>query len=753
MNNLIKKDKKAQEKIVALTQVFILLTSLIAVSYLIGSEFKFVSGADDKVTAPSKETTKAPSDATSTSTSTDSTALSTSGSTKDLFINGVVPPVISSLFGMINLGKTPPNVPIPDLSGADTKPSVTSNVWPVVGKIFEGAVIGATIAAIAGGLAYGLSDGNARFAWNIGWWTLGTYTGINTILSVLIGTGVIPAGNFFASSFSILGLSVSIPALIGAGVAIIGVLIFYRDERTIIVQYTCAKWEAPSGGEGNCEKCNNNANLPCTKYKCESLGASCVLLNEGKGNERCAFIDRNDPSPPSISANEMFLQDNFTYEPRTATLPSNTAQGSSVGVKIKYTGEGADVNGCIPYYKTLKYGISLDKLGRCKADTVRTDNYSSMKYSLSDDTADYNHSITTYFFNSTIEYSLGSIILRSGGEYETHIRCNSSSGAANLATFFFKYCVQNEPDTSAPLIKFKNPETGTPIRKGETSKNITLYIDKPSECKWDRTAFSDINQMANSMTCQSNPTSIDGVNLVYECRTTLTGLLDEQENKYYFLCKSYPNKNESERYANSQAIEYTLIGTKDLVIQELTPKQDSLIRGSTQFVNVSVDVTTFGGYDNGKALCSLKNANDEGDNYQLFATTNSNTHKQMLWLESGSYSYNINCCDAGLNCDEKTIDFEVESDFLAPLVVRISNELKGTNQLKLTTNEKAECVYSITDCTYNFAEGNKFTSEDQINHFAEWNTDNTFYVKCRDEFTNQPLTDQCSVIVRPFNSH
>jgi len=90
----------------------------------------------------------------------------------------------------------------------------------------------------------------------------------------------------------------------------------------------------------------------------------------------------------------------------------------------------------VPYYKPLTYGISLDKLGRCKADTIRTDNYSSMKYSLSDDTADYNHSITAYFVNSSIEYSMNSIILRSGEEYETHIRCNSTSGAANSATFF-----------------------------------------------------------------------------------------------------------------------------------------------------------------------------------------------------------------------------------------------------------------------------------------------------------------------------
>jgi len=147
------------------------------------------------------------------------------------------------------------------------------------------------------------------------------------------------------------------------------------------------------------------------------------------------------------------------------------------------------------------------------------------------------------------------------------------------------------------------------------------------------------------------------------------------------------------------------------------------------FVEVNINVTTFGGYEEGKALCSLKNANDPSDNYQLFATTGSNTHNQKLWLESGTHSYDVECCDLGLNCDSRTLNFEVESDFLAPLVVRISNEVRGTNQLKLTTNEKAECAYSITDCTYNFEEGNKFLSDDKINHFAEW--DNRQHILCQ----------------------
>jgi hypothetical protein len=38
-------------------------------------------------------------------------------------------------------------------------------------------------------------------------------------------------------------------------------------------------------------------------------------------------------------------------------------------------------------------------------------------------------------------------------------------------------------------------------------------------------------------------------------------------------------------------------------------------------------------------------------------------------------------------------------------------------------------------------------SEDE--HFVEWNTQETFYVKCKDTFGNPPAYDACSIIARP----
>ena len=126
-------------------------------------------------------------------------------------------------------------------------------------------------------------------------------------------------------------------------------------------------------------------------------------------------------------------------------------------------------------------------------------------------------------------------------------------------------------------------------------------------------------------------------------------------------------------------------------------------------------------------------------------------HQQNLSLTEGSYSYSIMCCDAGSNCDEETIDFSVDSDMESPTIVRIGSDAAETSQLKLTTNEEAQCVYSITSCTYNFADGVAFTTSDSLEHYTEWDTGKDFYVKCKDQFGNQPDYDSCSVIVRPFN--
>lgn len=60
-------------------------------------------------------------------------------------------------------------------------------------------------------------------------------------------------------------------------------------------------------------------------------------------------------------------------------------------------------------------------------------------------------------------------------------------------------------------------------------------------------------------------------------------------------------------------------------------------------------------------------------------------------------------------------------------------------------------MYDVVDCKYNFAEGSELKSDsDGKNHFTSWNEERTYFIKCRDDYGNMPLPNQCSMTVRPF---
>ena len=70
--------------------------------------------------------------------------------------------------------------------------------------------------------------------------------------------------------------------------------------------------------------------------------------------------------------------------------------------------------------------------------------------------------------------------------------------------------------------------------------------------------------------------------------------------------------------------------------------------------------------------------------------------------------------------------------------------------MKIITDEEAECAYSETTCTYLFEDGIKMSTVNDREHYSDWNSEKTFYIRCRDEYNNQPAPNECNIIVRPF---
>jgi len=580
--------------------------------------------------------------------------------------------------------------------------------------------------------------------------------GAGSLLATLAGT-VSVAGEitYFggAMTLPVIG-AVPVLGLVGIGIGAIIWALTAADEKVIAVYYTCNQWQPPKGGE-DCDKCNSGEFI-CTSYKCQSLGKSCRLLNQGTAEEKCTWVNPNDIEPPAIVSWNKPLKEGFYYEPASARL--TPTQTGSEGVSIKYNGANADSQNCVPPYTILKFGIGLTdgtgkpKLGHCKYDIVRTDTFSEMKYNVDNLWDMYNHTFT--MIHGDVNQSIDGINVPNGGNFEVYVRCESTNGYANVGTFVFKYCVSSAPDNEAPQIILTTPLNGMPVSFGSISQDVLVYVNKPSECKWSH-ENEDYDTMTETMDCEQTMSS----NLLYRCSTTLNGIEDDKDNKFYFNCKSHPEyagtENEVYRRSMAQSYEYTLKGTNSLVIDWVKPESGTTIKDATSKVNVKLEAHTSAGYKDGISWCFFKSSTDTYDlscNLQgpgLFSNTNSLQHAQDLWLTEGEYTYQIKCCDLGGNSDTMETTFTVDTDRESPIVVRMYNENK---KLKLVTDEPAKCFYSTSSCSYKIDEGIKFTTTTGREHTIEWNTNNNLYIKCKDNFDSQPAPDECTIIARPFSS-
>lgn len=566
----------------------------------------------------------------------------------------------------------------------------------------------------------------------------GTFAGRGTF--ALAQQGNIPSwlgGNWAAANPAAYGF------IVGAGVAIAIYLLTYKEESQETVTFECLPWQAPIGG-AKCEECNGDPLKPCSLYRCKSLGQACDLVNVGTDQQQCVWANRKDVKPPVIKTWNDPLLEGYEYR------PDNSIQPPDVGVKII---KKDSTTGCIKAFTPLRFGIATDEPSQCKIDYNRPkagknsdealEIFNSMQFFMGGlNLFSYNHTEILSLPGPTASVN-GSPVLENDGRYSLFIRCQDANGNANLQSFTFNFCVEKGPDTTPPLIVTTSILNNAPVAYNTTSVDIDVYVNEPSSCKWSRTdlAYKD---MENIMSCSSSVFEMNA-NLLYKCKTTLTGLKNSEENKYYFKCEDNPQLQENDRNVNTKSYEFTLIGTRTLNIIDVKP--NGTIKDATNIVAVILESETANGYKNGEAICYYS-PSGEIDSYIEFRNTNSNLHSQVLNLPEGNYQYFIRCIDLGGNTDTKQTSFKVETDTASPIVVRVFHD---ENKLKLITNENATCSYSIKDCNFKIDDGIKFRAIKGVEHFADWNIDNSYYIRCVDQYGREPLSNQCSIVVRPVD--
>jgi hypothetical protein len=708
-----KESAKNKNKEMAIIQLAVLVISIIAFGYLIGSEARLVSASD-------------PGDYPNERSNLQEAPVTDAASVLAFLSKTPITNPVEKLVSSLKIS-TPEIAPIPESS---------IPAMPEVPEVSEPGFLGDLLikANINPAVASGINDivvGSAI--------ALGTYIGVKWLAkaaglkeggSKAAGYGA-AAGMFWATGLAPL---LSVSGWWGAPIALIVFLATFKDEKTEKVIFTCSLWQPVAGGN-HCDECNKG-DFPCSAYQCASLGVSCQIVNQGTTDQKCIWVDRNNVNPPVMTPLQSALKNGYSYSNDSAVSPPNR------GVKVLYSGSS---DGCIPSYTSFSFGVQVDKESKCKIDVERKGDMDSMNFSLDGGRYLKEHSITLTVPNSE-DLKAENItnafdLLGSPGSYKLYIRCMNGNAVESNADFEFSYCIQQGPDLNPPEIEETSISNGAYVAAGIGSVNLTVSVNKPSECRWS-TLDKSYDNMENQMSCATNVRD-SNPKLLYDCKTALTGIKDRADNSFYFRCKGTYNAK-----ANPVSYPFTLKGTEALVIDNAGPNET--IKDSTNVVKVNLTAKTSAGAENGKATCLYSKTGQAGS-YITFYNTDSYTHSQELDLLAGDYTYYINCIDAGGNMDNATTSFSVETDNSAPAVVRAFHDTQGGDYLKIITNEEADCVYDNTNCNYEFDAGTPMTSLDNIEHFVSWNTNLNFYIKCRDNYGNQPVRDQCSITAKPFN--
>ncbi len=596
-----------------------------------------------------------------------------------------------------------------DTTGGDTTggPGGTGTIGGKINSLgWMSAITKAGIFAGIGGSIGNLAGGDDGLLWgSVAGATAGAITGL---FEKQLGTG----------GAMLLGL--------GVGAAIF--LATYKKSSTELVEFQCLPWQAPIGGE-DCETCQDFED--CSEYTCKSLGQACAIVNPGTLEQKCVWQNPHDVNSPTIEFKK--VNKGLTYKPDNSLRPPAT------GVIINRESET-----CIQAFTPLEFEFNTNEPAQCKIDYNLTTGFDEMSFYVGGDSLlRYNHTETLSLPGPATINAIAPE-LKNNGEYRLFVRCQDANGNYNQDAYSVSFCVDKGPDTTPPKIVDVNIPSNNPILYDKTNLELEVYLNEPSECNWDR-EDRDFKDMANEMDCKLNVWEMNSQN-VYTCKADLTGIENRKENKYYFRCKDKPWAEEGDRNTNSQSYLYVLLGTQPLNIIEVKPTSET-ISGEADVIPVFLEIKTDNGHDNGESLCYYHQGEPSvEEDYILFSETKSNIHKQRQDLAQGDYTYYLKCIDLGGNTAYNTTTFKVETDREPPMVVRTYKE---SSELKIITSEKSGCSFSTKDCNFEIEDAILMTTFDSESHTAEWTNNQNYFIRCMDEFNNQPYPNTCSIILKP----
>ena len=479
----------------------------------------------------------------------------------------------------------------------------------------------------------------------------------------------------------------------------------------IRVTYSCNAWQPPRGGDA-CDICNGDSLKPCSKYRCESYGATCEFVNIGTSNELCYDAGVDDTNPPVLTPQLEYISETENYS-------NITEEGFSI----------TNLNGgCLEAYTPIHFGITTDEVSNCRYDT-EMQTFENMSYDMADGLSLYNHTPHTIPFYLPDPSHGESQGLNWSGELDLYVKCQDGKGNENPNFYKVSMCVNQGPDNTPPIITSTSPEKNSLISFDSSIEEVEFITNEFSTCRWSDND-TEYSSMTNQLDCDdefAEPSSTMG----YLCKSNIT--ITETSTTKYIRCSDQPwyegTSNETLRNSNAQSFVYTLNKPAEkITMGSISPSSD--FKTASDQESVDLEVKTIGGGNTHTCSYSFSGYDRM---VQFFETGSGNTHNQPLNLFSKEHEIFIECQDETGDIAQSSTEFEIIKDESNARIARIWQD---GGEITFLTEESAECRYSETNCNFNWESGN-ITGTGRT-HLIDAVRGRTYNIKCLDDFGNRP---------------
>ncbi len=556
-------------------------------------------------------------------------------------------------------------------------------------------------------------------------------------------------------------LASTLMAVAGAVMSAIGAIASAAQPQMcppVIVPYSCNLWEAPTGSAG-CEACNTNPDVPCTEYRCGSLGTGCDFINKGTSDARCAKGVNDGSFPvmtPIYDISEIIQSENLIDFPDLLAFVQN--------VTYKRVGDGhlriTNLNGgCIKSNTPVPISFTTQKEAQCRLAFEEIE-FEDMEIFVGANTHIKNH-VTFFRMPDPSHGESQGIDIQ--GDMTIYIKCRDRFGNENPEYLKIESCVFEGPDETVPIVGFFEPKSESFVSYSDDNVSIGFVTNEFSSCKWDYDSSVSYESMQFSLGCENvyyackqradkqteYSSECDKVYLEssnpfgYFCEGVLPINKSTSNNIFYIKCSDQPwlegSADEGKRNSMVEPYEYVLIRPEGKIFIDSLSHEGELVT-TADLMTVPFTIMTSGGAE--EHTCSYSQTGYD-TMIPCFETGYSGRHFQPFDLSPGNYDIFVECVDeTGDSVRDKT-SIRVLKKSTSPLIARIWQD-SDSNNLYFITQEEASCVYSEDGCGYSFDEGAAL-SGDGIKHRISAVKGMDYYVKCKDDLGNVP--SGCSVVL------